>query len=97
MKSRTGVTADVKETIASLNEEATFADGFEDALIGYVERFGVSPVPLYDREVCIQILIDQGFTHEDAEEYFNYNVTGAWVGDGTPAFATILRETRCDL
>ena len=27
-----------------------------------------------------------GMTEEDAVEYFDYNVQGAWVGEGTPIF-----------
>jgi len=27
-----------------------------------------------------------GMTEEEAIEYFEFNVTGAWVGEGTPAF-----------
>ena len=79
-----------KATIEGVNEDALFADGFEDALLGYVERFGADPVPLYDLPRCIEILMAQGLTYEAAAEHFYFNIIGAWVGDGTPAFATIL-------
>jgi len=68
------------------------ADGFEDALLGYVERFGMGPVALYDKDKCIEILEAQGSSYDDAVEYFDYNVIGAWVGEGTPAFATLARK-----
>lgn len=72
--------------------EACLADGFEDALIGWVQRFNAT-VPLYDRERCIEILVQRdGMDYEAAEEFFDFNVVGAWVGDGTPAFATVLRS-----
>ena len=29
---------------------------------------------------------DDGMSEEEAYEYYNFNMLGAWVGDGTPAF-----------
>jgi hypothetical protein len=78
-----------REEVAELNPEALFADGLDAALIGVVERACHSPVALYDRDKCIDILAKQGMTHEEAVEFFEYNTLGAWVGDQTPAFATI--------
>lgn len=70
--------------------DALQAEGFEDALIGYVERYGMTPVALYDRERCIQILMERHeMSREDAEEFFGTEIMGAWVGEGTPAFATL--------
>jgi hypothetical protein len=84
---------EIREYIAEMNEEALLADGFEDALIGYVCRFGLNPIALYDRDKCIDILKKRdGMTYEEAVEFFEFNTAGAWVGDGTPAFATILRN-----
>ena len=66
------------------------ADGFEDAFIGVSERFGRSPIVAYDKDKCIQILIDRdGMDYEEAIEFFDFNVIGAWVGDGTPEFITV--------
>jgi hypothetical protein len=68
--------------------EILLADGFEDAFIGVCMRFGWNGyVAAYDYEKCIRILIDKGAgSREEAEEYFQYNVVGAWVGDMTPVF-----------
>jgi len=69
--------------------EIMTCDGLEEAFVGIVERFGQQPVALYDREKVLQIFMTRdGMTHEQAEEFFDYNVQGAWVGEGTPAFAT---------
>jgi hypothetical protein len=82
-----------REEVAEVNEEMLFADGFDEALIGYVERFGMGPVALYDREKCIDILVERdGMSREEAEEFFQFNTIGAWIGENTPAFATILKE-----
>ena len=55
------------EWVAEWNENALFADGFEDAIIGVCERFGSEPVVAYDRERCIEILVEQ-ISEEDAHD-----------------------------
>jgi hypothetical protein len=31
-------------------------------------------------------------SHEEAEEFFEFNVIGSWVGDYTPCFATLAED-----
>ena len=76
--------------LAQLDPEILTADGFDDALIGYVERCGQPTIAAYDVPKCIQVLQDQGMTEDAAIEYFNFNVQGAWLGDRTPAWLTLL-------
>lgn len=86
----------VREELASANDDARLADGFEDALVGVAERFGMEPVALYDRAKCIDILVRRdGMTPEDAEEHFGYNVIGTGI-DHAPIFATIHRDAFSD-
>lgn len=62
-----------------------FADGFEDAIIG-IQWGDVSRV-VYDKEMMETILMQRdGMTHEEAIEYLEYNVWGAYVGEGTPIY-----------
>jgi len=82
-----------RSILAWVNEEALLATGFEDALIGYVSIFNKT-VALYESEKCVQILVGQGMSEEEAENYFEFNVQGAWVGDGTPAFAVLFRPSQ---
>ena len=82
----------VREYIAEFSPDALFADGLDDAIIGVVERFAMSPVVLYDRDKCVEILMGQDMTYEEAEEFFDYNVIGSWVGDGTPCFAILVKD-----
>ena len=80
----------VLEEIHELNSEALVPDGLEEAVIGYVERFGMQPLALVDKEKVINILMKRDkMLYDEAEEYFDFNIIGAWVGDGTPCFATI--------
>jgi len=74
------------EMLTDANEDALLADGFEEALIGICYRAGQPAVACYDYDNCIQILIGKGMTNDEAMEYFEYNVLGAWVGDSTPVF-----------
>lgn len=57
------------------------ADGFEEAIIGVDEQ---SMRLVYSVSKCINILIDQGMTEEDAMEHFSFNVAGSYVGEQTP-------------
>ena len=76
--------------LTTLNRAPRAYPAGEDAIIGISERFGRDPIVAYDREKCIQVLIDRdGMTYQEAEEYFNFNVIGGWAGDGTPEFITL--------
>jgi hypothetical protein len=68
-------------------EEILKADGFDDAVIG-IEQTRLRLV--YDIDKMRTILIDgEGMTFEEAMEYLDYNVFGAYVGDNTPLYIQI--------
>lgn len=64
--------------------EFLIADGFDDAVIGYHQQ---SERLIYSIRKCIDILIDEGMSEEDALEHFYYNVEGAYVGEKTPIWS----------
>ena len=75
------------------DEEILTADGFDYALIGVCERAGQPTIAMYDKDKCINLLIERdGMTEEEAEEYFYFNVVGAWVGEYTTCFVTLYKE-----
>jgi hypothetical protein len=79
----------IKEIINEygFDHEIMLADGFDDALVGVGWAFDKSPSAVYDREKCIKILMKRDkCKREEAEDYFCYNVEGAFVGDRTPIF-----------
>ena len=85
----------IKEWVSGWNEDALLADGFEDAIVGISERIGRDPIVVYDKDKCIEILVEMmesDGTDDDpyttAVEYFEFNVIGSWVGEGTPGFIT---------
>ena len=87
MKKKEPVPKVTRADIAAVNEGAMFADGFDDCLMGVVRRFGSSePLALYDYEAVIKKLMADKMSREDAEEFFEFNIVGAYVGENTPAF-----------
>jgi len=76
-----------REAVAEVNEDMLFADGFDDALVGYIERAGMPSIACYDKDKCIEI-VAKDMTYEEAIEYFYFNTAGAYVGENTPCFLT---------
>jgi|TARA_R110000803_G_scaffold174283_4_gene236895 hypothetical protein len=62
------------------------AEGFDGAILGLGRRCGQSDLLVYDADKCVAILMKDGMTDEEAMEYFEYNVVGSWMGEGTPIF-----------
>ena len=63
---------------------ALFADGFDDAIIGYEPNSGKV---VYEISAMVDILIrDQEMDEEEAIDYLSYNVLCAHVGDQTPIY-----------
>lgn len=60
-------------------------DGFDDAILGVVERIGLQTV-CYDLNKVIEILMKQGMDEQDAWDWYQFNMLGAWVGEATPVF-----------
>lgn len=87
------VISEFLENFPETNKEALYPTGFENAIIGRVERFGMNPLILLDRDKCIDILVRRdGMEPDEAEEFFEINVIGAWMGDaGTPCYATLIK------
>lgn len=62
------------------DEEILKADGFDEAIIGVEEH---QMVLIYSVSKCLDIL-QRDMSHEDAIEYFEFNVCNAYVGEKTP-------------
>jgi len=78
-----------REEIEEINPEALLCDGFDEAIIGMAERINLGPVVAYSVEKIIGTLMSRDeMSYEDAYEYYNFNIVGAWMGDNTPVFIT---------
>jgi hypothetical protein len=60
---------------------------YDDAIIGVMERAGGSPVIAYDTQKILDIL-ERSMSVEEAQEFFEYNILGAYMGDRTPVYIT---------
>jgi len=68
-------------------ESALVMDGYDDCVIGVMERYGMEPIVIYDKASVIQRLMDEGCdSYERALEYYEFNQLGGWHGDKTPGF-----------
>ena len=72
----------------SIERDLMFLEGpeFDVAIIGVLERFGATDAVCYDYEKVIQVLMDQGMSVDDADEWYQFIILGSWMGDTTPVF-----------
>jgi hypothetical protein len=89
---------DILDQIADeLDEPIIVADGFDEALVGITEVWEKDGTKthraVYQREGCIAILMED-MSLDEAEEYFEYNVAGAYV-EGGPLFITFIECEAC--
>lgn len=67
-----------------ISEQPLRADGFNQAIIG--NEYNTNRV-VYSIERMLQILIDRdGMSMEEAIEFFDFNIGGAYVGEMTPVY-----------
>lgn len=70
------------------DEKIIFLEGpdFDAALVGIIERYGQPRILCYDYQKVLKVLVKQGMTEEEAVEWWDFNIIGAWMGDETPCF-----------
>jgi hypothetical protein len=85
---------EIRERLAELNPDALFADGFDGALVGIARQFN-RYLALYDYKKVVEIVAagldsEAGLNFderaEQAVEFVEFNVVGAWMGENTPLF-----------
>jgi hypothetical protein len=78
---------EIQDEIKELYPDALVMDGFDDCIEGMCFQYGKPPVIAYNKQKVLQKLMDGGIeTLEGAEEYFEFNQLGAYVGEHTPVF-----------
>ena len=72
----------ILEKITENNPEAIIWDDLDDAIIGHTTDF----LAVYDIGKLSQCLLKNNtdWTEEDALEWIDYNIIGAYVGQNTP-------------
>ena len=75
-----------RDDLAEVDPEILCMDGFDDCIAGWLQRFGMEPIALYDREKVLNKIMKDGGTYEQALEFYEFNQLGGWVGERTPGF-----------
>jgi len=80
------------EIIAEQFPELTIFDGLDDAIIG-VGTVNQEQAVVYDETLVIEILKeDMKLDEHEANEWFQFNISGAYVGPSTPIFMVPMEE-----
>lgn len=88
-----GFNQKIRDTLAEMDPYILMADGFDDCIVGYCYTPGPGYRAVYDVEKIIDTLTERdGMTWEEANEYFEFNTEGAYVGEKTPIFWRKLPE-----
>jgi len=64
-------------------------DGHDNAIMGIVDGVDTEVKLCYDTDIILENLVKEGMTYDEAQEFFCFNISGAYMGTGTPCF---LRE-----
>ncbi len=76
---------DIQTYLEHQDETVLLADGFEHAFLGTTQRINEPPLAVYSYPLMVETLtLRDGMTYLEAEEYIDFNVVGAWVGEQTP-------------
>ena len=66
---------------------------FDEAIVGVADRIGMPTVVVYDSSKVIDILCERdGMDREQATEFYEFNILGAYVGERTPMHMTLLDD-----
>ena len=62
--------------------------------IGVGARYNDGPLAIYSVERVLKVLMQDGMDEEEAQEWFDFNIIGAWLGAGTPIYMyeSMMRE-----
>ncbi len=71
--------------LRDVESESLFADGFDDCIIGIGRSFDTYKV-VYDTGKVLDKLCESGMTEDEAREFYEFNIVGSYVGEGTPVF-----------
>jgi len=86
-----------REIIAEQDPEVLFADGWDDCILGTTDSWcsgGNRPFRVvYCAEKIIEKMMKRdGMSYEEAVEFFDFNIAGAYVGPRTPVYVMPVQE-----
>lgn len=81
----------MRKTLEILAEEQEisllFLDGHDNAIVGLGRQFNNYAV-VYNQNIVISNLC-KSMSYEDALEFYDFNIVGAYVGENTPIFVDL--------
>lgn len=85
----------IRQTIADMDPDLLMMDEevYDHCVIGIATRVGREDCVAYDTQCVIDALVKDGMDHEEAEEFFYFNIWNAYVGKRTPIFIECLNRT----
>lgn len=76
----------IEEYAKSSGQELLFLDGHDNAIIGVARQFNTESVAYNKNKVIENLCLRGDMDHEEALEFFEFNIVGAYVGEHTPTF-----------
>ncbi len=77
----------IRNILDEYAEGSVILEGFNDAIIGVTEEFGRGSRILYSKDKILEILTsDNQMDILEAIEYYEFNILGSYLGEGTPIF-----------
>ena len=67
-------------------------DEYDDCVIGIGYRCSEGPLAVYSIPKVLKVMQGWGMDDQEAQEFFEYNTIGAWMGDGTHIFVHLFGE-----
>lgn len=75
---------EIEEYFESIGESVLLMDDLDDALIGFSKRINEPILAVYSWTKILNSLMKSGMDEEEAIEYIDFNILGAYVGEKTP-------------
>lgn len=83
----------VREQLAERDPDMLLADGWDEQILGTAYSPGHEIRVVYDGDAIVRVLMERdGMTFEEADEFFSFNIEGAWVGERTPIYVRRLES-----
>jgi len=82
------------DTLGDLYDNLLRIDGQDSAVAGLIFRADGVEALAYDTEGVLNNLVEEGMSWEEAQEWWDYNMIGAFMGERTPVYVNIVRQAQ---
>ncbi len=76
----------IREMLSEIDPNMIIFDGLDESIIGWAyDWHSQNYVVVYDYNKMVRKMMDQNrWTYEDARDYVDFNIVGAYLGEQTP-------------